>query len=152
VRSRAEDLGVPADDFENYDIHVHVPEGAVPKDGPSAGITLAIALISALTERAVRHDFGMTGEITLRGKVLPIGGVREKIMAARRAKLVNVIIPSHNENDLTEIPKKLLRGLNLYKVDNMQQVMDLVLLEPPPAGRKRDAHDLDDDSEDQNDS
>ena len=138
VRSIADDLGVPSDDFENYDIHVHVPEGAVPKEGPSAGITLATALISALTERKVRHDFGMTGEITLRGKVLPIGGVKEKVMAARRAKLKNVILPANNEKDLVDIPQKALRDLNIHLVDSMQQVINLVLLEAPPEGRARD--------------
>ena len=149
VRSRADDLDIPSDDFENYDIHVHVPEGAVPKEGPSAGITLAIALISALTECKVRHNFGMTGEITLRGKILPIGGVREKVMAARRANLTTVILPAHNEKDLVDIPKKLVRDLNIHFVENMQQVMDLVLLEPPPEGRVRDIDLEEDASEDQ---
>ena len=150
VRSQADDLDVPSDDFENYDIHVHVPEGAVPKEGPSAGVTLAIALISALTERKVRHDFGMTGEITLHGKVLPIGGVKEKVMAARRAALSQVILPAHNEKDLVDIPKKLLRELNIHFVDHMQQVMDLVLLEPPPDGRVRDAGREDEENDDEN--
>jgi ATP-dependent Lon protease len=139
VRSRAEDLDVPTDDFENYDVHVHVPEGAVPKEGPSAGITLAMALISAWTERKVRHDFAMTGEITLRGKVLPVGGVKEKVMAARRARIKNVILPANNQKDLADISKKALRDLRIHLVDNMQQVIDLVLLEPPVEGRKRDA-------------
>ncbi|MBZ0300696.1 MAG: endopeptidase La [Anaerolineae bacterium] len=150
VRSRAEDLDLPNEDFENYDIHVHVPEGAVPKEGPSAGITLATALISALTERKVRHDFAMTGEITLRGKVLPIGGVKEKVMAARRALIKNVILPAHNQKDLVDIPQNALRDLNIHLVDNMQQVIDLVLLEPPTEGRKRDAkrNDQEDDADD----
>ncbi|MCE7975214.1 MAG: hypothetical protein DYG92_12970 [Leptolyngbya sp. PLA1] len=151
VRSRADDFGVPSDDFENYDIHVHVPEGAVPKEGPSAGITLAIAMISALTERKIRHEFGMTGEITLRGKVLPIGGVKEKVMAARRANLKNIILPAHNQKDLVDIPKKALRGVNVHLVDDMQQVIDLVLLEPPAEGRKRDAKKRDQDDEDDED-
>jgi ATP-dependent Lon protease len=138
VRSLAVELEIPNDDFENYDIHVHVPEGAVPKEGPSAGITLAVALISAFTERKVRHDFGMTGEITLRGKILPIGGVREKIMAARRSQLKNVVLPAHNEKDMVDVPKGARRGLNLHFVDNMREVMDLVLLPPPPEGRQRD--------------
>jgi ATP-dependent Lon protease len=150
VRSQADNLDVPNDDFENFDIHVHVPEGAVPKEGPSAGVTLAVALISALTERKVRHDFGMTGEITLHGKVLPIGGVREKVMAARRANLTQIILPAHNEKDLVDIPKKLVRELDIHFVDNMQQVMDLVLLEPPPEGRARDAHREDEDDEGEN--
>ena len=138
VRSRADDLGLPSEDFENYDIHVHVPEGAVPKEGPSAGITLATALISALTERKVRRDFAMTGEITLRGKILPIGGVKEKVMAARRAQLKNVILPANNQKDLVHIPKNALRDLNIHLVEDMQQVIDLVLMEPPPEGRQRD--------------
>jgi ATP-dependent Lon protease len=151
VRSRAEDLDVPSEDFENFDIHVHVPEGAVPKEGPSAGITLAVALISAFTERKVRRDFGMTGEITLRGKVLPIGGVKEKVMAARRAQLKNVILPAHNQKDLVEISPKVLRDLKIHLVDDMQQIIDLVLLESPPEGRKRDARrrEEENDSEDQ---
>jgi ATP-dependent Lon protease len=140
VRSRAEDIDVPHDDFENYDVHVHVPEGSVPKEGPSAGITLATAILSAFTERKIRADFAMTGEITLRGKVLPVGGIREKVMAAHRARIKNLILPAHNQKDLMEIPKKTLRGLNIHLVDNMQQVMDLVLLEPPAEGRKRDAN------------
>jgi ATP-dependent Lon protease len=140
VRSRAEDIEVPSDDFENYDVHVHVPEGSVPKEGPSAGITLATAILSALTERKVRADFAMTGEITLRGKVLPVGGIREKVMAAHRARIKNLILPAHNEKDLMEIPKKTLRGLNIHLVEDMEQVMELVLLDPPAEGRKRDAN------------
>ncbi len=138
VRSIAAELDIPNDDFDNYDIHVHVPEGAVPKEGPSAGITLAVALISALTERKVRHDFSMTGEITLRGKILPIGGVREKVMAARRSQLKNVILPAHNEKDLVDIPKGAQKGLSIHFVETMREVIDLVLLEPPPEGRQRD--------------
>lgn len=140
VRARAEDIDVPSDDFENYDVHVHVPEGSVPKEGPSAGITLATAILSAFTERKVRADFAMTGEITLRGKVLPVGGIREKVMAAHRARIKNLILPARNEKDLMEIPKKTLRGLTIHLVDDMQQVMDLVLLDPPEEGRKRDAN------------
>ncbi len=131
VRSRADDLGINSDEFDNFDIHVHVPEGAVPKDGPSAGITLATALISALTERKVRHDVAMTGEITLRGKILPVGGVREKMMAARRALIPTVMLPSHNEKDLVQMPKRALRDLDIHLVDSMEQVIDLVLLEAP---------------------
>lgn len=156
VRSRAEDFDIPSDDFENYDVHVHIPEGAVPKEGPSAGITLAIAILSAFTESKVRSAFAMTGEITLRGKVLPVGGVKEKVMAARRLNIKHVILPSHNEKDLVEIPKKALRDLTIYFVDDMQQVIDHVLLEPPPEGRKRDlnrlADDEDDEMEDENDT
>ena len=130
VRSLADMFVFPADELEQTDIHVHVPEGAVPKEGPSAGITLATALISAMTEREVRPDFGMTGEITLRGKVLPVGGVRDKLMAARRAGLHHVILPSANRKDLVEVPKKLRRSLEIHFVDTMQQVIELVLMPP----------------------
>ncbi len=147
VRSRAEDYDIPNDDFENYDVHVHVPEGAVPKEGPSAGITLATAIMSAFVESPIRSDFAMTGEITLRGKVLPVGGVKEKVMAARRARIKNIILPQHNEKDLVEIPRRALRDLNIYFVDNMQQVLDHVLLPPPPEGRRRDERRDDDEAE-----
>ncbi len=138
VHSRAEDFDLPNDDFENYDVHIHVPEGAVPKEGPSAGITLATAIMSAFIEGKIRSDFAMTGEITLRGKVLPVGGVKEKVMAARRARIKNIILPQHNEKDLVDIPKKALGDLNIFLVDNMQQVFDHVLLPPPAEGRRRD--------------
>src|SRR5699024_2476987 len=135
---RAQDFDIPHDDFEEFDVHVHLPEGAVPKEGPSAGITLAIAIISAFTERAVRADYAMTGEVTLRGKVLPVGGIKEKVLAARRAGVRNVVLPKVNAKDLKDVPKEALHDLKIYPVENMQQVMDLVLLDPPPEGRKRD--------------
>ncbi len=137
MRARAHDLDIPDDDFENYDVHIHLPEGAVPKDGPSAGITLAAAIISAFTECAVRSDYAMTGELTLRGKVLPIGGVKEKVLAAQRARISNVILPSANKKDMVDIPKKALQNLHVVFVDDMQQVMDLVLKDPPEE-RERD--------------
>ncbi len=130
VRSLSDMFVFPAEDLEQTDIHVHVPEGAVPKEGPSAGITLATALISAMTERQVRPEFGMTGEITLRGKVLPVGGVRDKLMAARRAGLTDVVLPASNRKDLVEVPQRLRRSLRIHLVDSMQQVMELVLLPP----------------------
>jgi ATP-dependent Lon protease len=139
VRSRASDFDLPHDDFENYDIHIHLPEGAVPKDGPSAGITLAAAILSAFTERKLRSSFAMTGEITLRGKVLPVGGIKEKVLAARRVRIREVILPTGNRKDLVDIPPEAMRDLTFHFVDDMQQVIDLVLLEPPPEGRKRDA-------------
>jgi ATP-dependent Lon protease len=138
MRSRADEFDVPHDDFENYDVHVHMPEGSVPKDGPSAGITLATAIISAFTERKIRSNFAMTGEITLRGKVLPVGGIKEKVLAARRARIKNVILPSQNRKDLVDIPAESLHDLNIIFVDNMKQVVDRVLLQTPSGGRQRD--------------
>ncbi len=149
VRSRAADFDLPHDDFENYDVHIHLPEGAVPKDGPSAGITLAAAILSAFTEGKLRSNFAMTGEITLRGKVLPVGGIKEKVLAARRARIRNVILPTPNKKDLVDIPHEALRDLTFYYVDDMQQVIDLVLLPPPPEGRKRDAEREDDEKADE---
>ncbi len=134
TRSRAELLGIGELDFDKIDIHIHVPEGAVPKDGPSAGITMATALISALTGRAVHHEVAMTGEITLRGRVLPIGGVREKVLAAHRAGLKTMLLPTRNRRDMTEIPNHLRRGLSFVFVESMDQVLPVALL--PPAMRQ----------------
>jgi len=148
MRSRAREMDVPADDFENYDLHVHLPEGAVPKDGPSAGITLATAIISTFTERKIRSDYAMTGEITLRGRVLPVGGIKEKLLASRRAQLTNVIIPRDNEKDLADVPAKLLKHMNITFVEDMQEVINLVLLSAPVDGRERDQYnDSDEDSD-----
>jgi len=131
VRSRAEGLGLDAGFQQTLDAHVHVPEGATPKDGPSAGIAMCTALVSALTRIPVRADVAMTGEITLRGKVLPIGGLKEKLLAAHRGGIRLVIIPADNEKDLAEIPKNILRKLEIHPVSNVDQVLGLALEEMP---------------------
>jgi ATP-dependent Lon protease len=127
TRSRAKELSIDKSAFEKTDIHIHIPEGAIPKDGPSAGITMATALISALTHRPVRRDVAMTGEITLRGRVLAIGGLREKVLAAHRAGLTTVIIPKKNQKDMVEVPKKVQHDLTLHLVESMDEVLKLAL-------------------------
>ena len=127
VRTRAEKLGINTDDFREKDLHIHVPEGAIPKDGPSAGITLATAMVSALTSKQARHDVAMTGEITLRGKVLPIGGVKEKLLAAHRFGLKTIILPKDNEKDLADIPEEVRDDLKIYPVETIDEVLKLAL-------------------------
>ena len=130
VRSKASAYGLPKDFHRRTDVHVHVPEGAIPKDGPSAGITLATALVSNLTKVPTRRDVAMTGEITLRGKVLPIGGVKEKVLAAHRAGVNTIILPKDNEKDLADIPKPVLDVLDLHLVESMDEVLELALTKP----------------------
>ncbi len=132
VRSRAHRLGLPRDFYRNLDIHVHVPEGAIPKDGPSAGITMATAIASALSRIPVRRDIAMTGEITLRGKVLAIGGLKEKLLAAHRAGIFEVLLPADNEKDLAEVPENLRSVMKLHFVKTMDDVLALALEQPLP--------------------
>src|SRR5437016_1584652 len=136
VRSREKLLGINPDMFSKNDLHIHVPAGAIPKDGPSAGITMATALASSLSNIPVRRDVAMTGEITLRGRVLPIGGLKEKILAAKRAKLSTVILPKRNKKDLEEIPKHLLRGIQLVFAETMDDVIKASLRQAPPQQSK----------------
>jgi ATP-dependent Lon protease len=132
MKSKADDLGVEADLFENVDVHIHIPEGGIPKDGPSAGITIASALISAFTNRKVRRDVALTGEITLRGRILPVGGIREKILAAHRAGITKIFIPVKNEKDLVDLAKKVRKQLNIILVKHMDDVIEEVLLPADP--------------------
>jgi ATP-dependent Lon protease len=127
IRSRSHAFGLPKDFYRNIDIHVHVPEGAIPKDGPSAGITICNSIVSALTKIPVRRDVTMTGEITLRGKVLPIGGVKEKLLAAHRMGLRTVLLPKDNEKDLADIPQEILASLTVHFVENMDEVLQIAL-------------------------
>lgn len=128
IRSISEDYGIGKKYFTEHDIHIHIPEGAVPKDGPSAGITMATAMLSAITNKPVRADVAMTGEITLRGRVLPIGGLKEKILAAKNAGIVTVCVPKKNEKDIAEISPEIKKGLEIVYVENMQEVLDVAFV------------------------
>ena len=131
VRSRAAVMGIDPEFHQKRDIHIHVPEGATPKDGPSAGIGMCTALVSALTEIPVRSDVAMTGEITLRGEVLPIGGLKEKLLAAHRGGIRTVVIPEENEKDLVEIPKNIKGKLDIHPVKWIDQVLEIALTRMP---------------------
>jgi ATP-dependent Lon protease len=131
ARSRAVDYGIQPPLFEKKDIHVHVPEGATPKDGPSAGVAMVTAIVSIMSGIAVRRDVAMTGEITLRGRVLPIGGLKEKLLAALRGGINTVIIPEENAKDLAEIPDNVKNKLNIVPVARMEQVLEIALVRMP---------------------
>ncbi len=137
ARSHAAEFGLSDVDFDKVDLHIHVPEAAIPKDGPSAGVTTATALISALSCRPVRHDVAMTGEVTLRGRVLPIGGLKEKLMAAYRMHLSTVFIPKRNEKDLVDVPREIQRELKLILVERMEEILAQALLEPQPVAKPK---------------
>ncbi len=138
IKSKYDKLGVDAEVFEQYQIHLHVPEGATPKDGPSAGITMITSMVSALTGRKVKPNIAMTGEITLRGKVLPVGGIKEKILAAKRAKIKEIILSEKNKKDIEEINQDYIKGLTFHFVDKVEDVLDLALL-PAKQNKKKNA-------------
>ena len=132
VRSKAQSLGLPTEFYRTIDIHIHVPEGAIPKDGPSAGITIATSIASALLKIPVNREVAMTGEITLRGRVLPIGGLKEKIIAAHRHQIKTVLIPRDNEKDIKEIPARILKSVELVPMDHMDEVLKKALVLDDP--------------------
>ena len=131
VRSHADDLGIPQDAFRYWDLHVHVPAGAIPKDGPSAGVAMTTALVSIYTQRRVRHDVAMTGEISLRGLVLPVGGIKEKTLAAKRAGITTLVLPERNEKDVKEMKEGSLDGVTVHYVTRIREALGYTL-EPEP--------------------
>ena len=131
IRSRSVDFGIVPTIFEKHDIHVHVPEGAIPKDGPSAGVGMATTIVSVITGIPVCKDVAMTGEITLRGRILPIGGLKEKLLAAHRGGIKKVVIPADNEKDLTEIPDNVKEGLNIILAQTVDDVLAVALTKKP---------------------
>src|SRR5260370_18606758 len=141
IRSRAEEIQIDPNFQDTTDLHIHMPENALPKDGPSAGITIATALISALTGRPIRPGIAMTGEITLRGRVLGIGGLKEKVLAAHHANIYHLLIPLENKKDLAEIPAKIRQLINFIIVDSMNQVIEATLLEIPNTAKTHERDD-----------
>jgi ATP-dependent Lon protease len=137
ARSMVGNFGLPSDFYKDLDIHIHVPAGAIPKDGPSAGVTMAAALVSVLTQTPVNKDMAMTGEITLRGRVLPVGGIKEKCLAALRAGSKTIIIPDRNKKDLEEVPGDVRKKMNIVMVKHVDEVLELALKKKPKRARKR---------------
>jgi ATP-dependent Lon protease len=137
VRSKSKELGIEEDFFEKNDIHIHVPAGAIPKDGPSAGVTMFVALTSLLTNKPVRSDVAMTGEITLRGLVLPVGGIKEKVLAGMRAGIKTIILPAKNEKDLEEIPEHIRNQMNFKYIQRMDEAIELALKHTEPLSAER---------------
>jgi ATP-dependent Lon protease len=129
IKSHADTLKIDHKIFENWNLHLHVPEGAIPKDGPSAGITMATAMASAFTQRRVKKELAMTGEITLRGKVLPVGGIKEKILAAKRAGIKEIILSKENKKDISEIKDIYIKGVNFHYVSTVSDVLEIALLD-----------------------
>ena len=138
AKTRADELGIPVERFLEKDVHIHVPAGAIPKEGSSAGITMATALVSALSSVPVRHDVAMTGEVTLSGRVLPIGGVTEKVLGALRAGITTIILPKENVADLDDLNEAERNRLTVHPVEHLSEVLDLVLL-PPGEERKKES-------------
>jgi ATP-dependent Lon protease len=137
VRSRAPSLKIPYEFFDKYDLHMHIPSGAQPKDGPSAGVTMATALVSLITGRKVKPRVGMTGEITLRGQVLPIGGVKEKVLAAHRSGLTTVILPKRNEQDVDDVPDEIRESMKFVFAESVDDVLNAALEEPKVKSKKQ---------------
>ena len=137
IKSNAETLGLNQEIFEKYNVHIHVPEGATPKDGPSAGITMLTSLVSLFTQRKVKKSLAMTGEITLRGKVLPVGGIKEKILAAKRARIREILLCEENKQDIEEIKPEYLKGLTFHYVTEMSAVLALALTQEKVKGAKK---------------
>jgi ATP-dependent Lon protease len=129
IRTNAKSLGISEDFFDTHDIHIHVPAGAIPKDGPSAGVTMLTALVSMLLHKSIKKDLAMTGEITLRGQVLPVGGVKDKVLGAHRAGIKTIILPKWNQKDLQEIPKKVQKDIEFHFVEKMMDVLKIALPE-----------------------
>ncbi|MEN8185592.1 MAG: S16 family serine protease, partial [Bacteroidota bacterium] len=137
IKANTEEFGIKPDVLGNHNIHIHVPEGATPKDGPSAGITMLTSLVSSFTQRKVKAKLAMTGEITLRGKVLPVGGIKEKILAAKRANIKEIILCEENKKDIEEIKPTYLKGLKFHYVNEMKEVIDIALLKQKVKNAKK---------------